>query len=185
MAFTFKALAEFEIPKDSRYITLVAQRKQADAINREMIDGVSGDSKYYSAEITGEFPKELYPTDGKLVLKKGAQVMFVKNDKDDKYCNGTLGEIVDMKDDKISVKVGEDTIDVVQVSWDNERYVYDKEKKRVIRNTVGIFKQYPLKPAWALRDTKKQGLFSTGAGSEESPPESEHQVFVLSNFYTL
>ena len=135
-------MAAFEIPKDSRYITLVAQRKQADAINREMIDGVSGDSKYYSAEITGEFPKELYPTDGKLVLKKGAQVMFVKNDKDDKYCNGTLGEIVDMKDDKISVKVGEDTIDVVQASWDNERYVYDKEKKRVIKNTVGIFSVY-------------------------------------------
>ena len=151
-------MAEFEIPKDSRYITLVAQRKQADAINREMIDGVSGDSKSYSAEITGEFPKELYPTDGKLVLKKGAQVMFVKNDKDDKYCNGTLGEIVDMKDDKISVKVGEDTTDVVQASWDNERYVYDKEKKRVIKNTVGIFKQYPLKPAWAITIHKSQGL---------------------------
>ena len=37
----------------------------------------------------------------------------------------------------------------------------------------------------ALGDMEKQGLFSTSAGSEESPPESEPQVFVLSNFYTL
>lgn len=149
---------EFETPKDSKYITLVAQRKQADAINSEMIDGVSGDSKSYSAEITGEFPKELYPTDGKLVLKKGAQVMFVKNDKDDKYCNGTLGEIVDMKEKKIFVKAGEETIEVEKASWDNERYVFDKEKRRVIKNTVGTFKQYPLKPAWAITIHKSQGL---------------------------
>lgn len=149
---------EFETPKDSRYITLVAQRKQAEAINSEMIDGVSGDSKSYSAEITGEFPRELYPTDGKLVLKNGAQVMFVKNDKDDKYCNGTLGEIVDMKENKIYVKAGEETIEVETASWDNERYFYDKKKRRVTKNTVGTFKQYPLKPAWAITIHKSQGL---------------------------
>ena len=37
----------------------------------------------------------------------------------------------------------------------------------------------------ALGDVEKQGFFCTCGGSEESPPESEHQVFVLSNFYTI
>ena len=151
-------ITESETPKDARYITLVAQRKQADAINREMIYGVSGDSKTYNADIIGEFPKELYPTDGKLVLKRGAQVMFIKNDKGNRYCNGTLGEIVDMKEDKISVKVGENTIEVETASWDNNRYAFDKEKKQVIKYNIGTFKQYPIKPAWAITIHKSQGL---------------------------
>lgn len=151
-------MTEFEKPEDTRYITLVAQRKQADEINRVMLGRVDGDRKTYNAEIIGEFPHELYPTEGKLVLKKGTQVMFIKNSKGNKYCNGTLGEIVDMKDDKVCVKVGEETIEVEAASWDNDRYTFDKEKKRIIRYTIGTFTQYPLKPAWAITIHKSQGL---------------------------
>lgn len=149
---------DFEMPEESKYINLVAQRKQADEINKEQLESVEGSSRNYAAVITGDFPAELYPTNRTLCLKKGAQVMFVKNDKEDAYCNGTLGEVVDYGEDKISVKVGEKTIEVSKESWDNIRYEYNKEKKRIQTTTVGTFKQFPLKPAWAITIHKSQGL---------------------------
>ena len=151
-------IPEFEMPEDKRYITLVAQRKQADGINEESLMQVEGDSINYKAEITGDFPAELYPTNRNLRLKKGAQVMFVKNGKEDAYCNGTLGEVVYLEEDKISVRVVEKTIEVTKESWDNIRYEYNKEKKRIETMTVGTFTQYPLKPAWAITIHKSQGL---------------------------
>lgn len=149
---------DFEMPEDTKYINLVAQRKQADEINKVQLESVEGSSRNYAAVITGDFPSDLYPTNKNLILKKGTQVMFVKNDKEDRYCNGTLGEVVDYGEDKVKVKVETKTIEVETTSWDNIRFEYDEEKKRVQTKTVGTFKQFPLKPAWAITIHKSQGL---------------------------
>lgn len=93
-----------------------------------------------------------------LKLKVGAQVMFVKNDKDNRYCNGTIGEIVKLDDNKVSVKVEGYTIEVEPEAWDNIRYEYIKEKKKVLKKNTGAFMQLPLKPAWAITIHKSQGL---------------------------
>lgn len=151
-------LPDFSIPEETNYITLVAQRKQADKINAERLGNVHEDVKCYSAEITGDFPEDTYPTSKDLLLKKNAQVMFVKNDKDNRYCNGTLGVVAEMTDDKILVKVGDETIEVAPTSWDNIRYEYDENTKQITKTTAGTFKQYPLKQAWAVTIHKSQGL---------------------------
>ncbi len=149
---------EFEIPEGKEYITLVAQRKQADAINSKRLDSVAGDYQIYVAKVKGEFPSDLYPTSGKLSLKIGTQVMFVKNDKDDRYCNGTIGEITEVGNDTISVKVNDKKIGVAVDSWDNIRYEYNKTTRHIQKSVVGTFQQYPLKPAWAITIHKSQGL---------------------------
>lgn len=149
---------EFETPENTKYINLVAQKKQAEEINDERLENVEGNGRNFEAKITGDFPADLYPTSRKLVLKKGAQVMFVKNDKGDKYCNGTLGEIDGFGENTILVKVGQETIEVESTSWDNIRYEYDETKKRIQTKTVGTFSQFPLKPAWAITIHKSQGL---------------------------
>lgn len=147
-----------EVTGDEKFITLVAQKSQADEINNEGINRLDGNAKVYHAEVTDDFSKELFPTNETLYLKVGAQVMFVKNDKDGRFCNGTLGEIVELEKDRIFVKVGEDKIEVTPLSWDNNRYKYNRKKNRIQNETIGKFKQFPLKPAWAITIHKSQGL---------------------------
>lgn len=149
---------EFSIPENSGYITLVAQKKQADAINCERLENTKGGALSYDAEVEGEFPVECFPTARRLTLKSGAQVMFVKNDKDGKYCNGTLGTIAVLYEETIGVRVGETMIDVKPASWDNFRYEYDAATGQVRKKTIGTFRQFPLKPAWAITIHKSQGL---------------------------
>ena len=147
-----------DMPKDKKYITLVAQKNQAEEINEENLGHVGGVGTTYKAEITDGFPVELYPTNKELTLKKGAQVMFIKNDKEGKYCNGTLGEVVALGLDCVDVKVGDKTFKVEPASWDNIRYEYDKKENRIKTTSAGTFKQLPLKPAWAITIHKSQGL---------------------------
>lgn len=149
-------LQDFEMPEESKYITLVAQRAQAETINGDSFKGVEGNCKTYSAKIIGEFPEDLYPTSRELLLKEHAQVMFIKNDKDDRYCNGTIGEVVELDKEKISVKVGDKIIEVEPSSWDNIRYEY--KNKKIKTSSIGTFTQFPLKTAWAITIHKSQGL---------------------------
>lgn len=150
--------SDFGGSENTGYIYLVAQRKQAYEINAERLEGVEGKAKTYSAIVMGEFPQDSYPTLRELKLKVGAQVMFVKNDKDNRYCNGTIGEIAKLGDNEISVKVEGKTIEVELESWDNIRYEYIKTKKKVQKIITGTFMQFPLKPAWAITIHKSQGL---------------------------
>lgn len=147
-----------DMPKDKKYITLVAQKNQAEEINEENLGHVGGVGTTYKAEITDRFPVELYPTSKELTLKKGAQVMFIKNDKEGKYCNGTLGEVIALGVGCVDVKVGDKTFNVEPASWDNICYKYDKKENRIQTTSAGTFKQLPLKPAWAITIHKSQGL---------------------------
>ena len=146
------------LSEDKKYITLVAQKNQAEEINEENLGHVKGYCLTYKAEISDGFPVELYPTNKELTLKKGAQVMFIKNDKEGKYCNGTLGEIVALGLDCVDVKVGDKTLKVEPASWDNISYKYNKKENSIQTISAGTFKQLPLKPAWAITIHKSQGL---------------------------
>jgi len=117
----------------------------------------------YKAEVIGEFNPQLFPTEFNLVLKKGAQVMFVKNDLQKQYVNGTIGIITDVAHEFIIVKIqdekgNETTIEVNRQEWEILKYEFDPMKPNQINTkVVGTFKQYPLKLAWAITIHKSQG----------------------------
>ena len=100
----------------------------------------------------------MFPTDEKLYLKFGSQIMFVKNDPDKKYVNGTLGKIVELTKDKIGIKLPNNkVIEVIRMSWEIYHYEYDEIKEDLVRKISGVFLQFPLKLAWAVTIHKSQG----------------------------
>lgn len=144
------------------FITLSATNAKVDAINRNKLEGIPLPERQYMAAITGEFDPRLYPTDAILRLKLGAQVMFLKNDPDKQFVNGTIGQVTNMKDDSITVTVeessGRRSIEVGQMDWEILRYKASLEDPNKIETeTIGTFRQFPLRLAWAITVHKSQG----------------------------
>lgn len=177
-------------PDDKQgYITLTTHNYQAQQINNRKLAGLPGKSYRFTAEINNDFPEYSYPTDNKLELKCGAQVMFVKNDSsgDHRYYNGKIGKIVFINPNKITV-VGEDgnEIQVEKETWSNVKYTINQETKEITETIAGTFSQYPLKTAWAITIHKSQGLTFEHAIIDASAAFSHGQVYVaLSRCKTL
>ena len=146
-------------PEDN-YIRLVTHNRMVQNVNEGEMTKLDGDEYAFDAKVTGTFPPESFPTAERLVLKKGAQVMFIKNDPDKRFINGTLGEVCYLWKDKIKVRIADTgvTIDVEPMEWENIRYQLDETDKTVHSTTIGKFKQYPVRPAWAITIHKSQGL---------------------------
>lgn len=145
-------------------ITLASRRNSVDYINENELTKLPGDSRVLKGEIDGDFPESSLPTQMELQVKVGAQVVFVKNDQQKRWVNGTLG-IISAIDEKTGViEVTSDTgtfFDVEPVYWYNNRYSYNKIKKEIEETVLGVFKQYPIKLAWAITIHKSQGLTFT------------------------
>ena len=150
-----------EFQMEEGYIMLSTHNAQADEINQSKIDEIEAKHKIFSASIKGDFPEHLYPVDVDMVLKEGAQVMFTKNDTEErKYFNGKIGRIVELNDDEIFVlSEGDDEVISVQKDiWRNVNYKVDPVSREVDEEELGTFKQYPLRLAWAITIHKSQGL---------------------------
>lgn len=144
------------------FITLTSHNSQADQINQEHLQKLSGKSFSFKASVNGDFPEYAFPTSQELTLKEGAQVMFVKNDISEErlYFNGKIGEVVSLENDKIAVACpGDDEVIEVEIqSWENRTYELNPETKEIEEKVLGEFKQFPLKLAWAITIHKSQGL---------------------------
>ncbi|MEN8139026.1 MAG: helix-turn-helix domain-containing protein [Bacteroidota bacterium] len=144
------------------YITLTTHNNQADEINIQKLNKIKEKSKYFRAEIDGDFSEHNYPTHEKLELKEGAQVMFVKNDSnpEKRYYNGKIGKIVRLESEKVIVRCIGDSEDIETTPeiWENISYTIDKETNEISENVKGSFTQIPLKLAWAITIHKSQGL---------------------------
>lgn len=145
-------------------ITLSTRRDTADYINNNQLEQLEGDSQLFHGNIEGEFPESSLPAPIDLYLKVGAQVMFVKNDINHQFVNGTLGTITgfDMDENegaKIYVKTenGDDII-VEEATWSNMRYHFNETEKKIEEEEIGRYEQYPLRLAWAITVHKSQGL---------------------------
>jgi len=145
-------------PEDG-YIRLMTHNRQVDNVNETEMEKLDSKPYTFEAAVTGTFPEESYPTANSLTLKKGAQVMFIKNDPERRFINGTLGEVKSIDKNSIAVRLAESgtIIDVEPMEWQNIRYQFDEESKEISSKQIGRFKQYPLKAAWAITVHKSQG----------------------------
>lgn len=159
------------------YITLCARNATADRINRDALQRLDTPKFSFPAEVKGIFDPSLYPTDPEMVLRKGAQVMFIKNDPDRDFVNGTIGVVTQIAADQIAVKINEPngrgkTIDVTKSEWEILKYKADMGGN-IEAEPIGSFRQYPLKLAWAITIHKSQGktfdkvLIDLGGGAFE------------------
>lgn len=154
-----RVFSQSELNKDDFAITLTTKNDLADTVNFKKLSELKAEPFAYNAEVSGEFEESKYPTEPELTLKVGAQVIFIKNDTDKRWVNGTIGQVSGLTDTEIKVKLKDGEIYSVEKRiWENIKYQYNKEKKKIEQEIVGTFKQYPLKLAWAITIHKSQGL---------------------------
>ena len=143
------------------YITLATRRDNVDYINERRLKELPGDPMTFSGEIHGDFPESSLPTPRELVLKTGAQIIFIKNDYERRWVNGTIGVIsgFDATEETLYIITDDGReCDVKRESWRNIRYTYNEEKKQIEEEELGTFTQFPVRLAWAITVHKSQGL---------------------------
>lgn len=150
---------DYKEPDNGLVMTLATRRDTVDSINDAHMQALDTPEYVFVGEVTDVFPDNDLPTNKELVIKKGAQVIFIRNDKENRWVNGTLGMVSRVDETGIEVELENgDGYVLEQEIWENVQYSYDEKEKKVIENVVGTFKQYPIKPAWALTVHKSQGL---------------------------
>ena len=143
-------------------ITLSTRRDTVDFINEQHLKQLPGDPTIFNGIIRGEFPESSLPTPMELELKTGAQILFIKNDKEKRWVNGTLGTIIGFGDEEdgiiyVRTEDGND-VDVEREIWSNMRYKFNETEQKIEEEEIGNYEQFPLRLAWAITVHKSQGL---------------------------
>lgn len=152
----------FDFQKNKGYITLTTHNAKADAMNATALSLLPEEEYIFHPEIIGDFSDKIYPVEAELVLKVGAQVMFVKNDigSDKRYYNGKIGVVKALSPEEIVVYFLEENTSIVveKYEWQNIRYTINPNTKEIEEEVLGTFVHYPIKLAWAITVHKSQGL---------------------------
>ena len=140
-------------------LVLTTTNALAEDINSSRLAKISGKPRIYEGETSGEFGMNgaRLPAPEELALKIGAQVMFVKNDSDGRWVNGTIGIVEELSNDIVRVRVGDVLHEVEQEKWKNIGYEFSEEEGKIAEKTLGSYTQFPLILAWAITIHKSQG----------------------------
>ena len=150
---------DFIPPMDEFFVTLAARKNTVDFINENQLSKLASETFHYEGKIQGQFPENNLPTPLHLELKEDAQVMFIKNDVEKRWYNGSIGRISMINEEGIRVILDDgDEVWVDKAMWRNIRYVYDEKEKKIVEEELGSYVQYPLRLAWAITIHKSQGL---------------------------
>ena len=175
-------IPDFAPTEAAPYITLTSHNATATLINGEKLNALTNAVHTFAASIDGDFPTFSYPTEAELLLKEGAQVMFVKNDTSHEklFYNGKIGKIVRITPTHIFVQCAEEPTPIMvgRLEWQNLKYTLNATTKTVEEDIIGTFTQFPLKLAWAITIHKSQGLTFERAIIDANAAFAHGQVYV-------
>ncbi len=152
-----------EIDTSGMSITLSTRRDTVDYINQQKLEELPDETVMFEGVVTGEFPENSLPTPKELELKCGAQILFIRNDKEHRWVNGTLGIIIgfDINEGRETIYVhtdDEEDVIVEREVWSNVKYSFNEQEKKIEEHEIGTYTQFPLRLAWAITVHKSQGL---------------------------
>lgn len=173
---------KFDTKHNPGYIVLTTHNQQAESINEEALADLREKEYSFDAEIIDDFPENFYPIDKELRLKRGAQVMFIKNDMsfEKRYYNGKIGFVKSISGGELVVQFPDDhtQIEVDKFTWENIRYTVNPMTQEIQEDIQGTFTQYPLRLAWAITVHKSQGLTFEKAAIDISKIFAPGQAYV-------
>ena len=150
----------FEPQNEDMYITLATRRDQVDFINEKKLAELPGEEYVSVGKIEGDFPESSLPTQLNLSIKEQAQVIFIDNDYERRWVNGTIGMVSGIDENGNVYVLLESGVEhlVEPTSWRNYKYKYNEKERRIEEEIVGTFEQLPIRLAWAITVHKSQGL---------------------------